>query len=495
MGLLVFLLAAIGLLLNGIVRPGTNVSIRDALPIHGLPSDTGAWFICGAAEQGPTTPVLIRSMQEFAQWFGARATYSWLYDSLDAFFHEGGRTAYVSRVVGPAAALAQRNLLDAGAAISLVAKALGPGVYGNSIKVGVVAGVGAGNFQIQVSDAANVILEQSSDLADNNAAIAWSQNSLYIRLTAGVSANDPAVAALAALAGGTDDRVNITDTQWQNAINMFTEDLGFGQVSFPGMTSDTLHVILGAHAAATHRVAYLDLVDTPTQATLVTAAGNARANGRWTAAFAPWAQIPGLIPNSTRLVPYSAIQAGMTARNDAVGSPGEPVAGENGQSLYSLGLSQDLSNETTRQALNDAGVNVAIVKYGGVRTYGYRTLVVASSDPTWVSLGGVRVLGAFSYSAKRILDQHLFQEVDGQGRLFRRVYGRIAGEALILYIAGDLFGATAQEAFRVVCDFTNNTPATIADRQLNCDVALRTSEMAEMMNLSITRVPVNQPLL
>lgn len=489
-----FIAAALYALFVAVV-PGVRISIKDVAPPRGVSIDTGTWFVLGTSEQGPTSPVLIRSMQEFVDWFGARASYSVLYDALDAFFHEGGRQAYVSRVVGPAATASTLNLLDAGAAVSLVASAIGPGVYGDSIKVGVVAGGGAGTFQIQVADSANTVLEQSPDLADQNAAVVWASNSQYIRLTLGVSVNDPAVVALTALAGGDDDRANITDTERQAALDLFTKDLGPGQVSFPGSTAASVHAMLGQHAADMHRLALVDFQDTSSVATLVTAADADRTNGRWMQVVAPWAIVPGYVdPNTTRYVPYSAIQAGIYARNDVTRGVNVAAAGDAGISVYSTGLSQSAWSETDRGTLNDAGVNVAIIRNGRVKTYGERSLVAATSDPTWAGIGGARLLGVIAFRAEDILEAHMFEEIDGRGRLFSRVRGQLVALCNEFFTLGSLYGATPDEAFVVVCDDTNNTPQTIANRELHAAIGLRVSESAELVYLDLVRVPVSQSL-
>src|SRR5215831_16820202 len=356
-----------------LVRPGVNVTLRPTPPTLGAPTDTGVWFAVGLTDAGPIKPTLIQSMSDYTNLFGQRVSYSVLYDALDVYFREGGAFAYVCRVVGPSAVTASKNLLDSGAAVSLVASALGPGASGNSVSVGVRAGTLGGTFVIFVV-VGGVEVETSPDLADPPTAILWAQNSAYIRLTAGPSSNDPANIAAAALAGGNDDRNNIVDAQWQTALDSITSDLGPGQVSAPGRTTDVGHTQLVDHAGKHARVAILDAPDTATVATLLTSATNARAGQqKFAAMFWPWLVVPGVVSGSTRSVPPSALIAGLLGRNDSVGlGPDQAAAGDNGVSLFATSLSQPAVTDSVRQTLNTAGIDVIRNLYGTFRNYGWR---------------------------------------------------------------------------------------------------------------------------
>jgi hypothetical protein len=132
------------------VRPGVTITQRSTPSPRANPADTGVWSVVGITDAGPLAPsnspaftTLIQSMADFERLYGLRSTVnSLLYDELDLFFREGGSRAWVSRVVGPAAAVATKNLLDVGAGISLVATSIGPGSFYNTVKIGVRAGDG-----------------------------------------------------------------------------------------------------------------------------------------------------------------------------------------------------------------------------------------------------------------------------------------------------------------------------------------------------------------
>jgi uncharacterized protein len=473
-------------------RPGTEIRIREVPPPRSAPSDTGVWFVCGIAEKGPVVPTLIRSMNEYISTFGGRLSYVTLWDPIDVYFREGGGSVFVSRVVGPAAVTASRNLLDAGAAISLVVTAVGPGDWANDVDIAVVAGGAAGTFVLVIREA-NVEVERSPDLVDTAAAVAWGQGSAYVRITQGASILDPAVAAAALLTGGADDRAAITDTHWKIALDKFTRSYGPGQVSFPARTTTQAHTDLLAHAATNMRVAYLDLPDTAVKGTLITAAAAQRGlNARMAGCFAPWHRVPGIALGTYRTVPKSAIMAGITARNDVGLGPNVAAAGEAGESVYTIGLSQPEWTDADRTELNSAGVNVTRNIYGGFRNYGFRTMVDGVADPNWTLLGASRLIMEIFSKADGILERYVFDPIDGRGLLFKSLQGALVGMLQPYWEDDSLYGVTPDQAYNVDVGPQVNTPATIANNELHAVVAIRPSPMAEWVILELVKVPTTE---
>src|SRR5665213_3432567 len=205
-------------------RPGVVVQLRNTPSLISSPTNTGTAFVAGTSDMGPLGPILVRNLNDFINTYGQRMSYSSLYDWLELYFREGGNQAYISRVVGPGATSGFKNLLDAGAGISLVVTAIGPGAWSANYKVAVAAGVAGGSFVIQIWDTTGLILlEVSPDLFTQNDAIQWSNTtSHYVRITLGATALVPAIVASAALSAGTDDRASIVDAQWAAAYALFT---------------------------------------------------------------------------------------------------------------------------------------------------------------------------------------------------------------------------------------------------------------------------------
>lgn len=474
--------------------PGTLVLQQDLSTPGTAPTATDTWHVAGLADRGPTTPLMINSMGQFVANYGERQSYSVLYDALDAYFREGGARAIVSRIVGPAAAVAGVNLSD-GTNPTLRVDAIGPGAYGNNLRVQVIAGATAGTFILVIFDLL-VEIERSPELADQAAAVAWAANSRFVRVSALAGTGDPIVVAATALTGGTDDRAAVTDTQRIAALTRITKDLGPGQVSIPGATTSTLHLALLDHAAAMNRVALLDAPDTVTAATLLTAGAAARAssNARFGGLFAPWGRAPGVAANTTRDIPPSAVVAGTIARSDTSGmSPNVPSAGENGISRYLTSVKATFT-ALERDSLNEAGVNVLRVVFGSIRIYGYRTAVNPQTNQSQMFLGNSRMLMAITARADAIAERFVFDQIDGKGLKAAELAGDLTAMLDDFYATGSLFGATPDDARRVDVGPTVNTPATIAAGELRAAIYARISPHAELVVIQITKKPVTEAI-
>jgi hypothetical protein len=465
------------------------------VPPRSVPTDSGVAFIVGMCDKGATNaPTFVQSLDQFISLCGARVTYSILYDAVDIFFREGGNGAYIGRVVGPAAVAASHTYLDAGAVSSLVLSADSPGAWGNNIKVGIVAGQVTG-FAIQVTDASNNILETSYDLVTQADALAWVNTySQYLTVALGTSTNPPALVAPVALSGGNDDRGNATDAQWLAALNTFGAALGPGQVFAPGRTSTAGTQQLAAHAQANNRVALIDLVDTPTVATLQSGAAAAAGGGagQYSASFTPWLVVPGATPGTSRIVPPSCAMAGLIARNDVLNNPDTPAAGEQGVFNSVVGLSQPAFTDPVRQTLNGTGVNVIRQMLGGFRNYGYRSLANPVSNMSWVDFSNVRYLMELGARCQAVGEQFMFAVIDGTGHTFSDYGAALSALCQADYSSGQIFGSVPEDAFNVDTGPSVNTPATIADNQLRAVVAVRPSPFAELVSILIVNTPITQ---
>lgn len=469
---------------------GTQIIARESAPPRSAPVDTGVWFVAGMTEKGSAGAVLVTSLTEFERQLGGRVSYGFLYDAAEAFFREGGGKMYVSRVFGPAPVTAFVDLNDSVPAATLRVSAKSPGDWGNLLNVAVIAGDAGGEFKLVISHDTDGVLETSPSLADTTAAIAWASTSDYVRASELAGTGDPAVVSAQSLATGTDDHTSATDGTWLNALNQFTKDLGPGQVSMPGRTTDTAHTQLLAHAEANNRLAIMDAPDTSSTATLKTSASALRTldTARYGGLFAPWATIPGITPGTTRTIPYSAIQAGLMARNDAAGlTANEPAAGIGGVSRFALGLTQSYT-DADRNDLADAGVNTAIMKYGQVRTYGYRTLVNALVDDSWIELSNSRLYMQIAARADAIAERYVFAQIDGRRRKIAQFGGELTGMLVPLYEAGALYGDTPDEAFFVDVGAQVNTDESLSNRQLKAVLSVRMSPFAELVTIEIVKV-------
>jgi hypothetical protein len=425
------------------MRPGVDIISSELPPPRSAPTDTSVWFVVGETGIGPVVPTLVRSMGEYESTYGERDDGLALYDAADAFFREGGAKLYVSAIpTTPSVALAESEVeLDSltRAELDAIAEqnALVPADY--STKADLIEAIEASNGQIAAPQAA-------------------------------------------------------TPSDFTDALDKFTRQLGPGQVSIPGQSDTATNTALLEHAEACNRIALLETPDSSDPAQLITAVDPLRdlAQARYGAMWAPHAVIPGVAAGTTRTVPYTAIEAALMAELDRAFNPNIPAAGVNGQSSYATDLTQRYTDQQYHD-LNEGGVDMARLIYEGVRSYGYRTLV-DPVDPTWLDLGNARLNMAIVAQAEGIAERFVFSQLDGRGRTIAQFGAELRAMLIPFYEADALYGATADEAFQVDVGNQVNTPETIANGELHAVIKLRMSPFAEWVVIEIVKVATTQAL-
>lgn len=469
--------------------PGTSIREKTLRLARSLPTTTGTLFLAGTAlkgRQGIAEPA--RNIAEFERRTGARQTNSLAWDAADAYFQEGGSLLYFSRIFGPTPVKAFANLLDAGAGVSLVARAKSPGAWGNSLNVSVVAGDQAGEFKIRITHDTDTTVDYTSpSFADQASAIQYFTTDDNIDLELGASALDPAVVAPVSLATGTDDFANITDATAAAALTAFNKELGPGQVAYAGRTTSVAWAQLIAHGAAFNRVPLADHPDTTVKSTLISNAATWRglANSKLGGLFGPWLELPGLVAGATgRPVPASAVVAGVIARNDGRGlSPNKPAAGDLGILQYANKVRATFT-DAEYEELNSAHINMIRSKAGDLKVYGFRTGATAVVDPVGWQLGNRRLFMAIAAQADNILERFVLREIDGRGLLFRELEGALTG--MLLGFGDSLYGQDPSDKF-FVDTTTVNTPDTIAAGEIHAAIELTMSPMGETVILDIVK--------
>src|SRR5258706_8588287 len=109
------------------LHPGVYIEEieRGPRPIEGVPTSTAA--LLGEAERGSITPRMVTSYKDYQHWFGdVFNDHKFLPYAANGFFENGGRRAFIFRLVGEASA-------PAPAAVGgLIAAAAGPGAPGGA---------------------------------------------------------------------------------------------------------------------------------------------------------------------------------------------------------------------------------------------------------------------------------------------------------------------------------------------------------------------------
>lgn len=476
--------------------PGSEVVERQSPPSRSQPIQSGSWFIAGLAERGPTESVTCRNLAQFSERFGEFVSYGSLYSAADVFFREGGSVLNVTRVVGPAAVKATVTFKNGAAENTLKVIASSAGEWGNNLKFKTV--LTAGKFVYTVLEN-GVVKEISPELETNEAAVAWAKvNSKLIRLE-DLGKGNPATTAETSLTTGADDKASILDAHWETAVNnSFPRAMGPGQISMPGRTTEACYKAQLNHALNNNRIALLDGADTPTKATLITAAQVGRAlvkAGTKGGLFANWHVVPGLAQGTTRTVPPSCIQAGILGRLASEGySANKPGAGEKyGWSRYAIELTQPAWTEKEREELNNEGVNVSIMKEGVAQFMGFRTMANPSTNSTWLLLSNARLYMEIAAKANVIAERYVFEEIDGKGLVFAKLNGELVG-MLQPYFPGSLYGEVFEDAVLVNTGAQVNTEQTIAERQINAVIELKMNPFGERVTIYVSKVATNEGL-
>ncbi len=444
-------------------------------------ADVSRWAVAGLTERGPVdAPVVLRSMSDYTRKLGARVTYGVLYDCAEVFFSEAGSRAemIVGRVVGPDAESATHTFNDGSAQPAAVITAVEPGAWGNRIKVAITAGVTSGTrvYTVKFDD---VTVETSPELADVTAAVAWSLNSDYIRITDPGAVGDPAAITATSLTGGDDDRTNVVTDSWEAPLRLATAT-GGRQLSAPGASSAGVQNLVCDIAEELNCTALLDSIPAGTandiagQQAAITSDGARRA-----AILAPWATGPGVTANTTRTVPYSAVQAGMTARSDRRGGEipnvNEAVAGDNGVSLWATGLETEFT-DTELETLDAAQIIAArIDEQGRVQTYGDRTLADEDTDPQWYQLGGARTIMYVAARARQVGSTYLFKPLDPRLQTANAFKGRLQA------ILAGLFPAQISNDPMTSVSVSQDTSA----RLLSGSLAVQPNQAAEAVSIDV----------
>lgn len=473
-------------------RPGVEVEVVQDVAYQGPILDTGQGFFAGFTERGPDVGTA-RSEGEFVDKWGDRSTDANFHDGVKSFFSEGGGTAYISRDVGPGSDVATAAL-GTGAMVD----AISGGEWGNDIDVRAVYADGsdaAGEpIHIEV-DYKDEPVERSTKLSSVDDMVAWAEkNSNFVRFTPEATPDLPAGGTSAALGGGVDGTSDAGS--FTAALDRFTYEMGPGQVGSPGRDDPETHLSIGAHIDRNHRCAVIDLPLTESPTELIAARGelDGQVGARSTLAMGSWLNYPFVVAPAVVTIPYSGVQMGIIARTDKLGDVSAVAAGSNGISRLATGLANDFT-DADRTNLNANGVTLGRQMFGRVRTYGYRTAAGPDIRDNWTFFQESRVIMAIAHQCNATLEEYVFDTIDGKGHLLVHAKNALIGVCSAFYQAGSLFGATAQEAFKVVCDFSNNPIDTIRLGELHASVYLRTSKIAEWVKVDIVKVPTEREVV
>jgi hypothetical protein len=499
----------------------SNISPRTAT--------TAAAFV-GTAERGPAVPTLITSWNDYKTNFGELAQGYDLGYAVYHYFANGGRDAYVSRVIDTtavASSVAYTGTVTgaSGSSTLFTLEASSKGLWGNNVSVNIsfdtntlVDATSAPKIQAsslfalsiyQVRSGVSVEVERWQELSFDPSASRYFKQVLglyssYVKVqgTPATIGSGTTIAASGITAGTYSTTISLAngsdatnaasvsaDVEWATAVSSLDSVNGPLLINLVGQTTATRVNQALAYAAA--RADAFVIIDCPlaaaTKADVQTAiASYSSSNGGFGAVYFP------------ALKMYDPSKSGPTAIRDTY--PGGAIAGayvrsENlrGVAKAPAGYFLDLQNVFGLVAtISDADQgslysvnNVNCIKTiagGGTVINGARTLAKNRPDKY------ITIRRTLSYLRVVLSDQTQFALFEANDeRLWDRINVSLASTLTDFWAKGNLKGASSTDAFYVICDSSNNTQASIEDGYVNIEVGVALQYPAEFVVINLTQ--------
>jgi phage tail sheath protein FI len=480
---------------------------RGPRPIEGASTSTAAFL--GETERGPTRPRLVTSFSEYNRYFGGDAGEgNYVPYAVSGFFENGGRRAYICRIVGTGAA---RAALAAG---GLQIEAVGPGEWGNRVFVKLSESTtksGADKkpvgFRLQVAywkslpggpppdpfaNTASIprptVMEDFDDVVWNDASSGdfyerrLQDKSTLIRVTpAGVLAAAPA-GDFAPLAGGAngaeptivDYKGDDPDSNKRTGLAALDLDeyRDVALVAAPAADNDIVKAVYEHCERNRFRFA---VIDPPRgMGTVSDIDPRSKFETMYAAYYYPWVFTADLQSGARKLVPPSGYVLGLYARTDTERGVWKAPANDVLRGIFDL---EYYVNTQAQEMLNPRGVN-AIRQFPGrgLRVWGARTL---SANGLWKYVSVRRLFIFLEHSIYDGTQWVVFEPNDE--RLWARVKDTIRLFLRTQWRAGALMGATEDQAFTIVCDRSTMTQDDILNGRLICEIGIAPVRPAEFV--------------
>ena len=499
----------------------SNVTARTAV--------TAAAFV-GTAERGPAAPTLVTSWNDYKTKYGDITSGYDLGYAVYHFFANGGRDVYVSRVLDTTAAAATYTFTGtvtgaSGSSTLFVMDAASKGDWGNNLTVtmtfdpNTLADVTTAPkiqastvFGLTVSLTQNGVtseVESWQELAFDSSSSRYFKSVLdlyssYLKVNgtpatiasgatiavSGLSVGDYVVSfSLASGSDATNPSAVSADTEWATAVSALDSVDGPLLINLVGQTSST-RINQALQYAATRADAFVIIdcpIDAASKTDMQTAVANySSANGAFGAVYFP------------ALKMYDPAKSGPVAIRDTF--PGGAVAGafirsENLRGVAKapagfflelqnvFGLVSTLSDADQGELYKVNSVNcMRTIPGGGTIINGARTLAKNRPDRY------ITVRRTLSYLRTVLREQTQFAVFEpNDERLWDRINVALSSVLTNFWAKGNLKGANPSSAFYIVCDSTNNTPATIEDGYVNIEVGVALQYPAEFIVINLTQ--------
>jgi phage tail sheath protein FI len=507
------------------LHPGVYIEEieRGPRPIEGVPTSTAA--ILGEAERGSTTPRLVTSYKDYQRWFGDvfNAT-KFLPYAASGFFENGGKRAFICRIVGNGATIASAAFGD------FTIRAASPGLWGTRVFAKISPGTTKdkdGNsvgFRLQLAywregdtpfdpftpegrtasprpqvteDFDDLVTDEISpdfygkrlpfidlEKGETNQGPESSALGVLVRNSGVAAGTRPADGALT-LADGADDTtpVGVDDYKGdpvpggRSAQGLAALELDpyrdVALVYAPNVSTDIAQAIVTHCENLRFRFAVIDSDKGQNNPSGLNPR-NAITDSSYAGFYYPWIMTSDPKTGARKLIPPGGHVLGVYARTDT--ERGVFKAPANEIVRGALALEYEI-NDGTQDDLNPKGVNAIRSFPGrGIRVWGARTI---TSNALWKYVSVRRLFIFLERSIYEGTQWVVFEPNDP--RLWARVKDTIRLFLRSQWRGGALFGRTEEQAFFITCDETTMSQDDILNGRLICEIGIAPVRPAEFV--------------
>lgn len=477
---------------------------------------TSAVFF-GEAARGPLVPTLINDWPTYKSLFGdLDASYELGY-AVYHYFANGGRSTYVTRVIGAGAAKATvvgvpfypTGTGNASASLFTVSST-SAGTWGNGLTVVTNNGNVSASTTVKPSFNLSVQLngvevekwtELSTDSNANryfmevinrystfiSASAPHAFTGSTVSASAGVVFSGPSDTRTATLAGGTS--VSVANSDYTTSFDGVDAIRGNLLLNAVGITN--LSVVQSLITKAVTRGDSFVIIDPKksdaTATDIATTSSSFAGLGAYAAIYAPCLEMVDPAKTGSAAIrttyPGGAV-AGMYVRMELERTVAKAPAGYSADIRGALGLTVKLTDAqvgTLYDATPPTNTFKAIAG-AGVIANGTRTLEKTSPDKF---IPVRRNLNFIKNSLKKITDPEVFEPNDAN--TWNRIDNNISSFLANHWRAGGLKGSRSSDAFFVICDATNNTASSIDQGIINVSVGVALSYPAEFIVINLSQ--------
>lgn len=400
--------------------------------------------------------------------------------AVHGFFTNGGQQLYIGSV--------KKNAVKAtgtGTSTGIKVTAANEGEWGNKIEVTISKSadfeendyeaydvkVAVGTYDSAV--VTDLLLKDLPTVVKNSRVRAWI-GELELPTTAVTSMPDSETIKLT---GGTEGD-ELKNVDYEAALEMAKVLDDLTMIAIPGQTSNVLNAALMAFC---DNNGYFPFLDMPRASTAEETRQYRKSISAWTGALAyPWGRMNDPLTDSLKIVPTCGHLMGLYARTIENYGIHKAPAGTQAQLKGFVELECAVT-PTEMGDLNIAGVITIMVRpNAGIVAWGARSLNSVDSTMRYVTDGLINL-----NIKKSLYDGTQYAVFEpNDDKLWSNVKATCTGFLETLRLNGTLKG-TAQEAYYVTVDESNNTDDTIAEGQLNIEIGYAPVKPAEFIIIKL----------